>query len=268
MKEELLGIISRIEGQNLKINTIREYLQAFILRILYKNEFFQHAIFHGGTCLRFIHNTKRFSEDLDFALLKFNKKWNFNKLAQTLKVELTDSGYNTYFKAKEKGAVHSVMINFPEILYETHLSNRKNESVSIKIDLDTRPPSGAQTENHLINRHFLFGLTSYDIPTLYAGKVNAILTRSYLKGRDFYDLFWFLVTHKQTSPNFGFLKNALLQFKWREELLYRDNWKKKLIQKLKQIDWDVVQKEVELLIEDRDELIPFTRENLFLLLKQ
>lgn len=265
MKNELLDLVSGKEGYNLKLNTMREYLQAFIMRILFKNNFFQHASFLGGACLRFIHGIKRFSEDLAFSLR--NQGHDFEKSIGSLTVELEDSGYAINAKIK-KATIYSVMYKFPALLYEARMSNRKEENISIKIELDTAPPSGAGTEKHIINKHFMLGITCYDLPTLLAGKINTILTRDYNKGRDYYDIFWYLVTHKEVEANIEFLRNALQQFNWQGKVENIKNWKSLLLEKLNVIDWAPLRKEVETLIEDRDELLVFTKDNLLNLLRE
>jgi predicted nucleotidyltransferase component of viral defense system len=267
MKDELLRLLQEKEGYNIKLNTIREYLQAFILRILFKNNFFQHAAFLGGTCLRFVYRIKRFSEDLDFAL-QMEEGFHFEKIIDRLKIELQDSGYLVTSKIKKDG-VYSAMIKFSELLWEAGMSGRKEENFSIKIEVDRRPPEGNQTQNQIIDRYFTAGITCFDLPTLFAGKINAVLTRNYVKGRDYYDLFWYLTAHKGIQPNIGFLKNALFQFRKDEKVARSEakNWKPLIIEMLESIDWNQIQKEVEILIEDREELMLFTKDNLRMLLE-
>jgi predicted nucleotidyltransferase component of viral defense system len=268
MKDELIQLLSRKEGYNLKLNTIREYLQAFILRILYKNNFFQHSAFLGGTCLRFIYNIKRFSEDLDFSLQK-PESFEFEKIVQQLDNMLRDSGYTIRVKIKKDG-VYSAMLKFSEILFEAGMSHRKEENFSIKIEVDRRPPTGAQMETHIINKYFMSGVTCFNLATLFAGKINAVLTRNYVKGRDYYDLFWYLSTHKDLQPNIEFFTNAQLQFTGHENQADPEvkNWKSRVIEKVTSVDWKIIQKDMALLLEDRDDLSLFTKENLLLILNK
>lgn len=259
MKDELLALLSHKEGYNVKLNTMREYLQAFILRILFKNNFFKHTAFLGGTCLRFIHSIKRFSEDLDFSL-QDSHSLDFDNIIRTLSSELDDSGYPINLKIK-KNSIYSALLKFPGILYEAEMSNRKEENLSIKIDLDTHPPAGAKTEKHIINKHFMFGVTCYDLSTLLAGKINALLTRNFVKGRDYYDIFWYLTTHRGLEPNSEFLKNALAQFNWQGNVNDIRDWKRMIIETLQHTNWGGIQKEVGLLLEDRFELNLFTKDN-------
>ncbi|MCP5104389.1 MAG: nucleotidyl transferase AbiEii/AbiGii toxin family protein, partial [bacterium] len=209
MKDELMLLLHEKEGYNAKLNTMREYLQAFILRILFKNNFFRHAAFLGGTCLRFVYSIKRFSEDLDFSLQK-EQDFHFEKIVDTLSGELEDSGYQVAAKIKIDG-VYSAMIKFSGLLWEAGMSHREEENFSIKIEVDRRPPRGNRTESRIITKYFMSGIACFDLSTLFAGKINAVLTRNYVKGRDYYDLFWYLTVHKGTQPNIEFLKNALAQ---------------------------------------------------------
>ena len=259
MKDELLTLVSSKDGYNTKLNIMREYLQAFILRILFKNNFFKHAAFLGGTCLRFIYDVKRFSEDLDFSL-QLKELFDFDKTIRFLTTELENSGYSISIKIK-KNSIYSALIKFPGILYEAKMSDRKEENLSIKIDLDTNPPAGARIKQHIINKHFLFGVTCYDLSTLFAGKINAVLTRNYAKGRDYYDLFWYMTTHRGLEPNIEFLKNALAQFNWQGNLNNNEDWKRAVIETTQHADWRKIQKEIELLIEDPYEMNVFTKDN-------
>jgi predicted nucleotidyltransferase component of viral defense system len=131
----------------------------------------------------------------------------------------------------------SLMVNF----YETGIAGPKVENIFIKIDLDIHPPAGAKTEKHIMNKHFMIGLTSYDLSTLAAEKINALLTRNYAKGRDYYDLFWYLTTHKNVVPNFEFLKNALVQFNWQGNMNQITDWKIAVSEKLLSTDWGKIE---------------------------
>ncbi len=267
MKDELIKLVKSEDGIVRKKNTLREYLQAYILKTLYNNNFFQYCTFHGGTCLRFVHNTKRFSEDLDFALTKNQPEFSFDETINRLKIELEGSGYSIKIRGKS-GTVVTALIRFSALLSELDLSHRKEEYFSIKIELDRNPPSGGNTQTDIINKYFMIGLTSYDLPTLYAGKINAILTREFTKGRDYYDLFWYLVTHKNLLPDFIFLKNALAQFGWNTDFPNQRTWKNKMVQVIQEVDWKIVSQDVEVLLEDPGEVDIFTKQNaLNLLLK-
>ena len=265
MKDELFKLVESGQSIGQKKNIIREYLQLYILRSLYNNNFFQYCAFHGGTCLRFVYDIKRFSEDLDFALVEDRRKFDFDKIIHKVKSELKDAGYSVGIKSKKK-TVLSTLFRFSDLLYELNLSNRKEEYFSIKIEIDTEPPSKGTTQINIVNKYFMLGLKCYTLPTLYAGKINAILTRSYIKGRDYYDLFWYLITYKEMLPDFNFLKNSLTQFGWKGNFPDSSTWKQKLTDVILKAEWEIIRDDVELLLEDINELKLFTKENLLNLL--
>ena len=68
MREEIIVLVKELADPTRKLNLLREYLQAFVLRSLHESEAFVHLSFVGGTALRFLFNLPRFSEDLDFSL--------------------------------------------------------------------------------------------------------------------------------------------------------------------------------------------------------
>ena len=49
-------------------NVLQELMQLFVLASLSRTGFFSIGGFQGGTCLRLLYGTTRFSEDLDFLL--------------------------------------------------------------------------------------------------------------------------------------------------------------------------------------------------------
>ena len=186
--------------------------------------------------------------------------------------ELQDSGYHVEVKLKKDG-IYSAMLKFPGLLFEAGMSHQKEENFSVKVEVDRRPPGGAQRETHIINKYFMSGVTCFNLPTLFSGKINAVLTRNYVKGRDYYDLFWYLTTHKQLKPNIQFLKNTQRQFKGHEKDVETEleNWESlvsRAIEELTPAQWKKIYTEMELLIEDRNELSLFTKENLQLLLQR
>ncbi len=68
MREEVLRLARMVQEPGGRLNLVREYLQAFILRSMHEAEAFHCLSFVGGTALRFLHGLPRFSEDLDFSL--------------------------------------------------------------------------------------------------------------------------------------------------------------------------------------------------------
>ena len=57
----------------------QEDVQRIAIIALAKAGFFNEAAFYGGTCLRMLHGLDRFSEDLDFSVLKKDETFSFEK---------------------------------------------------------------------------------------------------------------------------------------------------------------------------------------------
>ncbi|MBL7135161.1 MAG: nucleotidyl transferase AbiEii/AbiGii toxin family protein [Candidatus Marinimicrobia bacterium] len=124
-------------------------------------------IFHGGTALRILHKINRFSEDLDFHLEYQNSKSITIKELDSLKQGLELAGYQISLKKQVEKIVQSVFIKFERLLYDAGLSPNKNEKLNVKIEIDTNPPEGFQTETTLINKYFPFAVRHHDLPTFF-----------------------------------------------------------------------------------------------------
>jgi predicted nucleotidyltransferase component of viral defense system len=253
MKDELLRLIKEKEGHSNKLNTMREYLQNLILRILFKSGFFEYASFLGGTALRFVYGIKRYSEDLDFSLAKKVEVESLDAALERLINELMLHNLKVTYKRKIDG-VYSIMIKFGGLLYEAGMSHRQTQNLNIKIEVDINPPGGTLYDTRVIDKYFTLTLKVNTLETLFAGKINAVLTRIYTKGRDYYDLFWYLTRFPYLSPNFEFLKNALIQSEFPIHGKLEDRWRDMLTEKVKAVDWGPVIKDIEVLIEDRSDL--------------
>jgi len=229
MKEQALALIRDVPDPGQALNRLREYLQAFVLRSFHESEAFRPLAFVGGTSLRFMHNLPRFSEDLDFSLVAAEgyagKTW-----MTKVKRDLALAGFSPEVTWNERKAVHTGWVRVAGILHDAGLSAMPAEKLAIKIEIDTRPPAGATCERRVVTRHVTFLLQHYDLPSLLAGKLNAVLTRTYAKGRDWYDLVWYLSQRPPVAPNLALLQAALDQtqgtgrynaLSWRELVLKR-----------------------------------------------
>lgn len=195
------------------INAAKEVIQELALLALSRNDFFKTAAFHGGTALRLFYNLSRFSEDLDFCLLVANKDYSFSKVLVALTEELSYWGLKVEIvdKTKLPNNVKKAMIKESSISAQLLLTTPlpKNQKLLVKVELDINPPDGARTETKLCQFPTDFYVTVHDKSTLFAGKIHALLCRSYVKGRDWYDLGFYI--REKTPINFTCLKNALLQ---------------------------------------------------------
>jgi predicted nucleotidyltransferase component of viral defense system len=240
-----------------KTNRVREFLQIIALKIMSDKGYFKNIAFVGGTALRIIYNLRRFSDDLDFSLL--NKKgFDFNRLVSDLEKEIKLFGLEAELKPKVEKVVQSVLVKFPGVLNEAGVTSFKEQKLAIKVEVDTNPPAGAVTQASLINRTYLFSIVSLDLSSLFATKLHACLFRKYSKGRDFYDLVWYL--GKKIEPNYELLNNAIKQTEGKDMNLGRDNVKQFLIERLKHVDFNAAKRDVERFLEDRRELSMFDYE--------
>jgi len=237
--------------QEEKLNLTREFLQLAALKIIYDKGFFNNIAFVGGTCLRFLHNLRRFSEDLDFSLVN-KDNYSFSALAKELKNGFRLYGLQVETKPKEDKTVQSAFIKFPGLLKELKLSDLDEQKLSIKIEVDANPPLGWVLVNTVINKVYLLNITHFDLASLFATKLHACFFRKFVKGRDFYDLVWYL--GRKTQPNYTLLNNAIEQTEHKYPGINKDNFKKFIAEELDKIDFTQVKKDVEQLVEDREEL--------------
>lgn len=266
MKEYVLELASRQKGFNAKLNIMREYLQAYILRIIYEDKLFRTAAFIGGTALRFLYDLPRFSEDLDFSV-EPSQNFNFIELIKKVKKELILAGYNISVVYNDQRMVKSSFVKFEELMYEAGISPLKKQNFSIKIEIDTNPPAGAVLETKIVNKYFPVGFLSYNLESLFAGKLHAFLSREYIKGRDFFDVGWYLSKWKNLSPNMKLLQNALKQTLWKGAVLSRDNWRDFIYKVVQKTDWKKIHQDIEKFLENPSDINIFTKENMLKLIK-
>ncbi len=152
-------------------------------------------------------------------------------------------------------------------MFEAGISPLKSQKFSIKIEIDSKPPEGAILEIQLVNKYFPISFLSYDIKSLFGGKLHALLSRKYAKGRDYFDLGWYLSKWRGIEPNFVLLKNALQQTSWSGELPDKDNWRELIYKVVERVDWKKVKQDVEQFLENPLDLNIFTQENVMRLLK-
>ena len=233
MKPDLAFLLTTAKDPTQAINWMREYLQARILMILQSEGAMIPLAFHGGTALRLLYQLPRFSEDLDFALERPDRGYNFPGYLEEIKSQLTLEGYPIAIKYNVEKVVNNAFISFPGLLYEFNLSPHPAHNFSIKLEVDTRPPKGAALTTSLIRHRDLFiNLQHHDRASLLSGKIHALLQRDYLKGRDIYDLIWYLSDKTWPMPNFLMLNNALLQTEWKGDVIDEGNWRSILRQHL------------------------------------
>jgi hypothetical protein len=186
-------------------SALREIMQEIALAGLYRGNFFEQAAFYGGTALRIFHGLDRYSEDLDFSLLKQNEDFSLEKYLDAIKTEFSSFGMEVSIKEKKKAKdthVDSAFLKSETIWRELVLDSvipqaglDQTPSLKIKIEVDTVPPMGFATEDKLLLKPFSFYVRCFTLPYLFAGKMHALLYRKWgqnVKGRDWYDFEWYV----------------------------------------------------------------------------
>jgi hypothetical protein len=215
--------------------------------------------------LRFLYGLPRFSEDLDFSLASPDGYAGKDWMAKA-KRDLALAGFEPEVTWNDRKAVHIAWVRLLGILHDAGLSALQEEKLAVKLEIDTRPPAGACCERRVITRHATFLLQHYDLPSLMAGKVHAILTRRYAKGRDWYDLIWYRSQRPPVSPNLGLLQNALDQTQGAGRQDAR-HWEILVRERLGSIDLDAIAEDVRHFLERSKDAALLTRENLLGLLE-
>jgi hypothetical protein len=148
------------------------------------------------------------------------------------------------------------------LFYELGLSPHRSETPSVKVEVDTHPPAGAGLITSVVRRHITLQLQHHDRASLLAGKLHAILERPYIKGRDLYDLLWYLGDPNWDAPNLTLLNNALRQTGWSGKPLTEENWRAAVRKRLQTVAWDQVVDDVRPFLEPSADPRLLTRENL------
>jgi hypothetical protein len=267
MKEHLATLIRHVSNPIEARNLAREYLQALILQSLQRAGAMTALAFHGGTALRFLFSLPRFSEDLDFALVGHPTTYDFRAYLQFIRKDLEVQGYTVALKVNDGKTVHNAFVRFPNLLFELSLSPHRDEVLAVKLEVDTNPPVGAGLATSLVRRHVLLNVQHHDQASLLAGKLHAVLQRPYFKGRDLYDMLWYLSDKEWPAPNLDLLNNALKQTSWAGETLSLQNWREVVHKKIESTPWEQAVDDVRPFIASPENLELLTRENLLNLLK-
>ncbi len=234
-----------------KLNYCREFIQILCLKILDENRAFENMAFTGGTALRVVFGVKRFSEDLDFSLFKRGGK-PFSEVSKMLADGIKLTGLDANFDFKTKNTVHGAMLKFPGILKELGLSPMAAQNLSVKVEVDTNPPKGGITQSRFIQGVYVFNITHFDLPSMFATKLHACFYRKYIKGRDFYDFIWYM--SNKVKPNFLLLNNAIEQTEGKLPGIDEGNFKEFLLKNIERVNFVSVRKDVERFLEDKKEL--------------
>jgi predicted nucleotidyltransferase component of viral defense system len=194
---------------------IREITQEVVLAALGRGDFFKHALFQGGTCLRIFYGLNRFSEDMDFILREATADFQLKDHIKHLTDELAAYGYNIEItdRGKADATVKKAFLKDDSLgkVIDLRHANQTGPmtKIRIKFEVDTNPPSGSGHELKYLDFPFVSSVAVQDRPSLFAGKIHALLCREYIKGRDWYDFIWY--TGNRTGINYDFLTSAINQ---------------------------------------------------------
>ena len=203
-------------------NSIKEIVQEIILCALSRAGFFHSAAFYGGTALRIFHGLDRFSEDLDFSLIAPDPDFRLDQYLPALEKELLSYGFRFQAEIKTKAAGSDIQSAFVKGNTREHIllcyaderlasSIGMNELIKVKFEVDTTPPAYAGFEQKYRLLPIPYGVRLYDMPSLFAGKLHAVICRAWknrIKGRDLYDYVFYL--SRRTPVNLKHLNARLL----------------------------------------------------------
>lgn len=269
-----------LTNSNSSYDALREILQEIVLLGLYDAGFFKHAAFYGGTALRILHNLPRFSEDLDFSLLESNRDFNLKPYEEAIISTLKAFGFDVTIEIKEKNNSSAIASAFVKGNTIEHLINinapkditskiHRDQAVKIKLEVDTNPPLEFETANIIRLTPRPFSINAFTLPSLYAGKMHAILCRAWStrpKGRDWYDLVWYIANDVELDSIH--LKARLSQScKYLEENniqipseLTKQTIKELLLQRIETLDISKAKNDVQPFIKDIREIELWSKE--------
>lgn len=240
-------------NDNDKLNAVHEVMQQVALGSLYNGGFFNKAAFYGGTCLRIFHGLDRFSEDMDFSLLAPDPGFRLDPYFEAITTEFAALGQSIDITTKEKTAqstIQSAFLKSDTAQYDIHLG--RDRKIKIKIEVETTPPLGFSTEQKLLLQPFSFYTNCFTLPDLFAGKMHALIYRSWknrVKGRDWYDFEWYV--RKNVAMDFRHFCERAYQFGSEEPgTLTPDRFRAILKDKIKETDIRQV----------KDDVMPFIKE--------
>lgn len=240
-------------------NAMKEIMQEIVLCGLSRAGFFKKAAFYGGTALRIFYGLDRFSEDLDFSLDIEDREFDLVSYFPILEKEVRAFGLNVEIQEKEKTKESTIRSAFLKGNTKEHLllfyaderiagSVANNEAVKIKFEVDVNPPAHATYESKYRLLPMPYEVRMYDMPSLFAGKIHAVICRAWrsrVKGRDLYDYIFYL--SRGASVNLAHLRQRLIDSNYIEPTneCSLEDVKKMLRDRFDSIDYNQAKKDVE-----------------------
>ena len=248
------------------LSALREIMQEIALAGLSRTDFFKTAAFYGGTALRIFYGLNRYSEDLDFSLLQKNENFSLAPYFLSIQKEFESLGLKVSLRNKlktKKTAIESAFLKketlWEELVLEdivAQIGIRSNKNIKIKIEVDRNPPQGFNTEEKLMLRPYSFYVKCFDQPSLFAGKMHALLFRKWknrVKGRDWYDWEWFV--RKGVPLNLShFLQRARDTGDWTKKSISKKQFLQLLTEKINTASFENIKADVRPFIKDAKQL--------------
>ncbi|PIQ15490.1 MAG: hypothetical protein COW67_08115 [Flavobacteriales bacterium CG18_big_fil_WC_8_21_14_2_50_32_9] len=238
------------------VAALREIMQEITLAGLSRTDFFEKAAFYGGTALRIFYGLDRYSEDLDFSLLKPDSNFSIEPYFKAILDEFKSLGLTVSIKEKKKTnqtAIDSAFLKTETIWQEIVLEDiikeigvRSNKTLKIKIEVDRQPSLNFKTEEKLLLRPFSFYVKCFTKPSLFAGKMHALLFRKWknrVKGRDWYDLEWYIKKGIPLDVN-HFLTRAKDTNDWQDDSISNKQIIELLDTKIKSVSFSSIKEDV------------------------
>jgi hypothetical protein len=276
MNEAIRQILAKYEirSPSDSLRALREVMQEIALLGLWRSKFFEKAAFYGGTALRVLYGLDRFSEDLDFSLLKKNEDFDLAEYGDALKRELDSFGFDVEIENRIKPAGTAIQSAFLKantrsqmitVEFERGIIQQvpRNQVLKIKLEIDTDPPSGFSTETRYLLRPVPFAVRTFSLPDLFAGKMHAVLCREWksrVKGRDWYDLVWFAGYHPEL--HLSHLEQRMRQTgNWEgATALTATDFRVLLTRRVDLVNIDQIRREVEPFVKDTASLALWSKE--------
>ena len=237
---------------------LREEMQKIFLKTISRTDFFDNAAFYGGTALRLFHGLDRFSEDLDFSLLKPFPEFNLESYHEAIVDGFLEYGIEVTVKKINKRMMTTVQTSNVVAKYQSlsHFCDdvgmkgnfHRDELLKIKFEIDTMPPSFAVYEWVELDSS---RIRLYDFGSLFAGKVSAVLTRGWnnrVKGRDFYDFIYYI--NNGIELNMCYLQSSLKKMNNLEGSLTDEKLRRKLEERFRAVDYESAKEDIVNFIRD------------------
>ena len=225
MKKEIWQMLHNypLQSPRESVNAVKEVVQEVVLQVLSQTDFCSKAAFYGGTALRVFYGLARYSEGLDFSLQSQDTHFSLDYYLPFIERGLKSYGFEIEASTKVKSQPTNIQSAFLKDNTLTHLLQvfpssspvsgvPNNELIKIKIEIDINPPSGAGYELKYRLLPQPYSIYVYDRPSLFAGKLHALLCRNWKtreKGRDFYDYVWYL--QNKIPVNIAHLQSRMQQ---------------------------------------------------------